>query len=82
MAYNGHNGVKYRRYELNEEEERYEEPEFEETDAVLDELHFESYSGTLDVTVDTGEGYVSISIPVKATHPWNEFLQSLPEWDQ
>ena len=81
MAYDGHNGVKYSRWEPDISEETYEEPKVDTTDATLDELYFESYSGELNVTVETPDGYVSIQIPVKADRDWNEFVGSLPTWD-
>jgi len=81
MAYNGHTGVKYKRYKEHDGEDLDPECVVDDSGAVLNELYFESYSGNLCVTVDTGDEYVSVEIPVKADKKWNEFADSLPRWD-
>ena len=85
MAYNGHSGVKYRRYDesmIDEDTDEYQDPECViDTVGELDELYFESYSGSLCVTVQVADEYVSLEIPVKADTDWNEFVASLPAWE-
>jgi hypothetical protein len=78
MAYDGHTGVKYRRYADDHNDG--DEPLVDTGSATLDELYFSSYSGELEITVETPEGYIGLNIPVKPDGDWNEFVESLPKW--
>lgn len=81
MAYDNQRGVSYSRWTPDIDEENHDEPETDQSDAVLDELYFESYSGDLNVTVETDDGYLSLKIPVTARIDWDKFVNSLPQWD-
>ena len=81
MAYDGHNGVMYRRYDEFPEDEDMEPVMAIDAMGTLDELYYESYSGNLCVTAQIEDEYVSLEIPVKADKDWNEFVESLPKWE-
>jgi hypothetical protein len=58
-----------------------DEPEHKEGDARVEELYFE-HTGNLVVRLETEQGLVSMSIPIKAKDSWNEFVDSLPKWSE
>lgn len=69
-------GVGYRRFEGEESE-----PTTEQRDAKVEEMYYDSYSGELDVRVETDDGFICITIPVLHTGKWDEFVESLPVGD-
>jgi hypothetical protein len=56
------------------------DPDWEENAAEVEELYPDA-KGDLCLSVNTGEGTFFIDVPIRACDDWNEFVESLPEWD-
>lgn len=81
MAYDNKNGVKYSRWD-SDGDEYGDEPDVQETDAVLEELYFSPHSGKIEITVMTeSDGFIAIDIPVLPVKSWRKFVESLPMWE-
>jgi hypothetical protein len=71
-------GVKVSYYDSDSDDP---EPTWQEDAAEVEELYADS-KGDLCLSVTTGEGAFFIDIPIKASSDWNEFVESLPQWDE
>ena len=71
-AYVGVRGVEYRRWFNGDDE-----PATAYEAATLDEMKV--VSGNLLIRVDTGDGSVSLAVPIKAKPSWNSFVGALPK---
>ena len=56
--------------------------EWDDRDAQVEEFYFEECRGRLNLSIVTDEGLLSLQIPVQATEEWNEFVESLPTWEE
>lgn len=72
--YDNIRGVGYQRYVEDETE-----PKVDVSDARIDEMYFTH--GDLDISMDTPDGHIRVSVPVKAVKDWDEFVDSLPKWN-
>jgi hypothetical protein len=78
--YNRIDGVKVSYWTNDPDSDDPHDPVWENKNARLEEMYVDS-SGHLTVNVTTQKGSFFIDIPVKASKDWNEFADSLPEWD-
>jgi hypothetical protein len=54
--------------------------EWDDRDAMVEEMYYEGAKGRIVLTVVTDDGLISQHIPVQAVPEWNEFVESLPKW--
>lgn len=51
--------------------------------AKVDEMYYDAMVGEIIIRMDAegAESVIDVSIPVKATQDWNEFVDTLPSWE-
>jgi len=74
--YDSVRGATYDRWETDADE-----PTVVDESAKVEELYYDKRQGDLYLTMTTEEGYVGVTIPIKARKDWNEFVASLPTWE-
>lgn len=56
-----------------------DEPEVETREARVEEMYVSR--GDLDLSLETPDGHIRVSIPIKPRKDWDDLVGSLPTWD-
>ena len=62
-------------------EEDETEPSIEVDNAKIEEMYYDKSAGKLFISIIHDDRCIYVDIPVLANNDWNDFVQSLPEWD-
>lgn len=79
MAYSGIGGVRYARYDDDNDDI---EPDHEQDNATVEELYFDKHTGMLVITFSAEGSFHDLQVPVLPKPSWTKFREKLPKWSE